>query len=420
MVNSRILAMRILRLSLWRRVVLGLLLATAALVLVLTVAARTYSFVLTRKMGAVIAGLSKLDIDKTSEDELFRTVPYLLRSPWEEHLKRTVETGDIDTGVERFYSVVISNESSWMRFSRSIEPLLSCCAKTTYTKDGHIRNWVLSLADLLGYRYVYFSASVVVLNTKVSRIRYGISDRLVFPRQSGEIVSVTSAHSFWAPLRSGFEVQSTDDESPQFRVAGNEHGLGVFYAYDAPRDFTQHAFELDLRCFWALRGCSHVRKIAPKLWQDKENIEAATLARLQSPNPCPDRILGGRARYLPDVSIVLLESKGIRARSVLQPGWPVGGTVTDYKGIEAVRGTLPQGVQPVWSTDTVPFPGDYNRRLPNNGLKSARAGERVLGFLNLAFDTCGIVPATPSSLAAIENVAPAPRRWEDELVRGLM
>jgi hypothetical protein len=44
----------------------------------------------------------------------------------------------------------------------------------------------------------------------------------------------------------------------------------------------------------------------------------------------------------------------------------------------------------------------------------------VLAFSNLTFDSCQIVPATPSVLAAIRNAIPAPRRAEDELVRGLL
>jgi len=34
-------------------------------------------------MEAVISGLSKLEIDNTSEEEVVRTVPYLVRWRWE-------------------------------------------------------------------------------------------------------------------------------------------------------------------------------------------------------------------------------------------------------------------------------------------------------------------------------------------------
>jgi len=47
------------------------------LLLVATTVARAYSFVLTRRIQAVISGLSKLRIDETTEGEVVRTVPYL-------------------------------------------------------------------------------------------------------------------------------------------------------------------------------------------------------------------------------------------------------------------------------------------------------------------------------------------------------
>ena len=100
----------------------------------------------------------------------------------------------------------------------------------------------------MGYRYVYFGASVVLLDGKVSGISYGVTDRLGFPRPVFQMVSVKSAHSFWAAQKMGFEVQGTDDESPQFRVNGNEHEIGVLYADGAPPTLLVHAFQMDLNC----------------------------------------------------------------------------------------------------------------------------------------------------------------------------
>jgi len=346
-------------------------------------------------------------------------VPYLVRWQGGGQVRRTSETGEVDTGIEHGYSVEMSNESSWMKFGRFIGPFIQCCVNTKFTREGYEQNWILTLTDLLGYRYVYFEASVVSLDGKVSKISYGIADRLGFPRLAAEIVSVKSAHSFWAPYRSGFEVSSTDDESPQFRVVGTAHNLDVSYTYDAPHNMTAHAFQVNLSCFWGLRGCHHVRQIVPLLWQDKNAIEAATLVRLQSQNPCPDRILSGRVQYLPDAGILLLESKGVKAGSLTRAGQRVEGNVIEYKALEALRGGLSIDLESAWGTDTVPFPGDYTRRIPNKGLRWAKAGERVLAFSNLRFDSCRIIPATSTALSAIKNAAPAPRRIEDQSVWGL-
>jgi hypothetical protein len=151
-----------------RRVELGLVLSLVAT----SATARIYTLVLTRRMEAVIAGLSKLQVDKSTEEDVRRTVPHLVRWQWDGQLKRSPEAGDIDIGIEQGYSVAISNESSWLRFGRLIGPFVSCCVNTTYTKDGYEHNWVLALTNLMGYRYVYFGALVVLLNGKVSsRVR---------------------------------------------------------------------------------------------------------------------------------------------------------------------------------------------------------------------------------------------------------
>jgi len=219
---------------------------------------------------------------------------------------------------------------------------------------------------------VSFDATVTLLDGKVSSVSYGVADRLGFPRAVFQLVSVKSAHSFWSSHQSGFEVQSTDDESPQFRVNGYEHGIRVSYTFDAERDLILHAFHVDLSCFWGLRGCRHVRQIAPLLWQDKNAIKTATLARLQSMEPCPDRILDCRLRYLADVSLLLLESKGSEPESIKPRTQRLEGVTTRYRLVETLRGRFSKDLESMWIEDTVPFPADYGRRLPNRGLRGLK------------------------------------------------
>jgi hypothetical protein len=397
-----------------RRIYLVLMLA----LFIISAAARVCTFVRTRRMEAVIAGLSKLQIDKSTEEDVRRTVPYLVRSPWDGLLKRTPETGDIDIGIEQGYSVEISNESGWMKFGGLIGPFVSCCVNTTITKDGYEHNWILALTNLLGYRYTYFGASVVLLNGKVSSISYGVQDRLGFPRQLGEILAVKSVHSFWASYRRGFEVSSMNDESPQFRVNAGEHYLAVSYTYDAPPDLVAHAFKVDLGCFWGIRGCRSPRQIAPLLSEDAERIQQDTLARLRSTAPCPVRIVAGRSRYLTDVSVSLIESEGLRQERINIEGSLRIRTVTDYRLIEVLRGFPVQSLKSVEARPSVPFPGDYTKQLPNYGPQWPERGERILMFSNHHFDSCQLVPAVPEAIAAVRNTRPTPKRLEDQT--GLM
>jgi hypothetical protein len=388
-------------------------------ILAVTTIVRIHSFVLTRRMERVIAGLSKLQIDQSTEKDVKRAVPQMVLWQWDGKLKRTPETGEIDLGIEQGYSIAISNESGWLRFGRLISPVVSCCVNTRYTKDGYENNWIMALTNLLGYRYVYFSASVVLLNGKVSSINYGIHDRLVFPRQIGALVAVKSTHSFWAPHQIGFEVTSMDDESPQFRVSKGEHDLGAAYTSDAPTELKAHAFQIVLTCFWGLRGCSTPRQIAPLLFEDAERIQKDAIARLRSTDPCPARIVEGRSRYLPDVSVSLIESEGWRQEPANMEGSLGSRTVTDYKLIEALRGFPPRSLKSIEVRSSIPFPGDYTKQLPNFGPQWPERGKQILLFSNHHFDSCQLVPAVPEAIAAVRNTPPAPRRSEDELVSGL-
>ena len=393
-----------------RRVYLVLVLALLAT----SAASRIYTFVLTRRMEAVIAGLSKLQIDESTEEDVKRTVPYLVRSQWEGQLKRSPETGDIDIGFQKGYSVAISNESSWLKFGSLISPFTSCCVNTTYTKDGYEHNWILGLTNLLGYRYVYFGASVMLLNGRVSSISYGVHDRFGFPRQVGTILAVKSVHSFWASYRRGFEVPSTDDESPQFRLSSGEHHLGVSYAYDAPPELKAHVFKIRLACFWSLRGCRTPRQIAPLLSEDAERIQQDALARLKSTDPCPARIVSGRLRYLTDVSVSLIESEGLRREPTNMEGSIGIRTVTDYKLIEVLRGFPAQSLKSVEVRSSVPFPGDYTKQLPNYGPQWPERGKQILLFSNHYFDSCQLIPAVPEAIAAVRDARPTPKRLEDQ------
>ena len=275
--------------------------------ILLSAGARIRSALMARRIHAVLAGLEQVRIDQTNEAELLKTVPYLIRNESEWH---------IGTSVARSYRVVISNEDDLKWLGRT--PGFRLFASSAWGV------WSLTAFDKLGYwfgyRYLSFAAGVVVLDGKVSSVWYGIAPQSVFPRAVGNILSVKSVHGFWEPYNMPIRVSSLDDESPQYRVRGDERSLSVIYTYDAPRGLTSNAFQVDLSCFWGLRGCLSAREMAPLLWQDKDAIEAATVSRLKSRTPCPDRVLAGRVRYLPDLNVELLEVANWRRENVNEEG----------------------------------------------------------------------------------------------------
>lgn len=325
-------------------------------------------------------------------------------------MERNVEVGDVDRGVLRGYYFVISNDSDWMRFASFAERY----SDAIYWTDRPPTSWIFTVADMLGYRYVRFSAGVTLLDGKVSEINYGIGSELEFPRELGNIVSVRSAHGYWAPRQMGFEVPSTEDESPSFDVRGTDRWLRVSYGPDASAVLRSHLFQVDLSCLWGLIGCRHPRQIAPLLWKDWNEIETATIARLQSNDPCPDRILAGRVRYFPDIDVSLLEPTGYENKTVNEEGLRVNEVWTHYKVIEVLRGRPSDSWESVRSGNTVPYPGDYSRRLPNMASHLDNPGGKVLAFSNIGFDSCRIVPATPSAVSTVRNAIPSAKRVEDE------
>jgi hypothetical protein len=387
--------------------------ALAILFLLLSVCARLSIYLASRRMQAVIAELSKLVIDKTTEEELIRTVPYLQRSPWDAQVKGTPETGNVDPGEQRVYRVTFSNEQTWMKYYRFFDAFRICNPHARITLDGYTEGCVLLVPDVLGYRYFSFNAFVTLLNSKVSSLGYQINDRLVFPHQLGAIVSVRSFHSIWRSHQTAFEVDSMADDSPEFRINGGEHGIAVAYAFDAPQESTKHAFQIDLSCFWGF-GCRHARQLAPRLWKDKNDIEGATLVRLKSTEPCPARIVAGRVRYLPDAGITIAESEGFRRVPLNVEGGKGTGTVTDFKLIELLRPPRVASLAGVSGRPSVPYPGDYEKQVPNFGPQWAEEGKRILFFSNMNFDSCRMLLASSEALSAARNTSPAPRRTEDQ------
>jgi len=346
------------------------------------------SFVLARRFQAVVSRLKQIQVDVSSEEQLRKTVPYLVRYGHESRQ---------GSSVKRHYRVAISNEGdrwiSWLPwFLNSIWPgrgSVGLAADHISDKWG-----ALGLPDkvayLLGCRHVAFRASVSVLDGTVSQIWYDIEPDIFLGWPRSEFVVVHSAHGFWRRSRD-LPVSSTDDESPEYRFGfsggafsmfpGPDSSIGVAYTPDAPPELISHVFQVDLSCFWNLRGCGSVSEVAPLLWHDRQAILEAADARLKYQDPCPDRILAGRVRYLPDLDVALLEVVNSRYEDVNHEGDISQETVTDYRLKEVIRGH-PEGP---WTgiryRRAIPWPASPGGAIANPvGLSFPKAGDRFLYF----------------------------------------
>jgi hypothetical protein len=396
-----------------RRVYLGLLL----LPVIFTAGVRIRSVLLTRKIHAVLSGLEQVRVDQTTEEQLLKTVPYLVR-----HGNLRPELA----GVEWYYRADISNgvERRWL-FRLAETHLFQFLwpwplIMDRQTEHTQVLSFPLKIAYRLGWRYVGFSALVKVRNGRASSVWYGIEPDVEqgYPRFYS--VSAVSFHGLWMEHALPPLVSSADDENPEYKVSTTrtqydaERGLRAEYAADAPRELIAHAFQVDLSCYWGIRGCVSAREIAPLFWRDKQAIEAKAVSRLRGPgNPCPDTVLAARVRYLLDLNVELLEvtdSGRERANGKREAG---ESPTISYQLKEVIRGHSGRAQTLVPYRTSIASPLGSTERMSNPLPPSLKARDRVLAFTGANFDSCQIVPATPSAESAVRSAVPAPRWPED-------
>jgi hypothetical protein len=365
------------------------------LLLLVTAAGRLRSYIMARRIEAVLRGFAEIRLDQTTEEQLTKTVPYLAQKDWT----------DRNGVLHHWFVLHISNESDlWL----------------SSLVDLRVE-WLGYLADCLGYRFMSFDADVLVQDGKVTHVEYGLANQWVRPQRAGYtgyMVSASSVHGFWIDRRVPFLVSSQDDESPQYRPRGNASGLFVTYTADAPSAATQHVFELNLQCFWGLRGCIDAREIAPALWRDIQSIQHDTYQQLIS-GRCPDSIVEGRMRYLPDITVSLLEVTGSRRIEVNEEGVRSEDSFTDYKLKQAIRGKGSGPWKNIRFRQTIPALDDPTQIMANQTLPETKIGTLVLFFEAPKFHSCRFIPATPSGLEIVRKTPVAPKRPEDEIPWGL-
>ncbi|MGP0074812.1 MAG: hypothetical protein ACLPWF_23110 [Bryobacteraceae bacterium] len=383
----------------------------------LSIGLRVRTYLLTRKIHAVFAALGRVQIDKTSEVELLKTVPYLVLGAGPGTSAYRVYRVQIMSTTDRYYY-------GWTRWVPEFLLNLGRDFGGLTEKKSNQLGFLANGAYLLGWRYLSFGASVEVLNGTVSSTYYELEPDVFFGWPASNFVVARSTHAFWADRRRPIPVRSAEDENPYFRfgivsgqfswLPGRDSSIGVAYTPDAPRDLVSHAYQLDLSCFWGFRGCDSVRQVVPLLWKDRAAIEEATAARLRSDNPCPDQMLAGRVRTLLDLNVALLEVVKSRSETFNNEGVPDEFLVVDFRLVESIRGE-PHGP---WTNfrfrQTIPSPTDPRVQIPNPLWLNPQPGERFLYFTGANFASCRIVPATSSAEAVVRNTTPAPRRIEDD------
>jgi hypothetical protein len=204
--------------------------------IVLSIGLRVRTYLLTRRICAVLAGLERVRVDTTTEQQLANIVPYLTLT-------------DDPQSRNRYYRVQITNwdKQHWLAWIPSFLDFLQDTRGFGGQDKWESLNPPLKVAYVLGLRHLSFSASVAVLNGIVSSTRYELEPDVLLGYPLSNFVVARSAHGFstgrsWHLL----PVHSTDDESPDLRfgpTAGEfsqlrspDSAIAVAYTSEAPRD----------------------------------------------------------------------------------------------------------------------------------------------------------------------------------------
>jgi len=115
------------------------------LLLLISTAARLSVYFTTRKIEAVLHGLSEIRLDQTTEEQMTKVVPYLTEKDW--------KGNDFSY---RSYYVHISNESDGLPWPYAFAHLFALAQS------------LARLGDLFGYRYISFDAGMLVQDGKVT------------------------------------------------------------------------------------------------------------------------------------------------------------------------------------------------------------------------------------------------------------
>lgn len=371
-----------------KRIGLGILL----LLLLATFAARVRSYLMTREIEAVLRGLAQLRIDQTTEEQIKQMFPHLAYREW--------QSAGI---VRRVYYSHVSNEDDHLS-----RVFLSDDLRSAFSR--------------FGYRYLSFDAGIAVEQGKVVGVTYGVANRWIRPQVAGYVgylVSARSVHGFWYEHQYPFHISSQADFSPEYRPFRFGSDLSVIYTADAPSTITERIFKLNLSCFWGLRECHDAQQIAPSMWDDVDSINRRTYEQLIS-GKCPDSIIEGRLKYLPEVTVLLVKVTGSRRIPVNEEGSRIEDWFTDYELQEVMRGHyFPTSFKNIRRQSEIASVLDPTRMMANQIWPETKVGAQVLYFSYPGFQSCRFIPATPSAVQLVRRAPFPPKRREDEVPSGL-
>jgi hypothetical protein len=354
---------------------------------IVTLALRAVAGIFEYRVLKIVNGLAQVRLDQTTKAEFLKNVPGM-------------EPGE-------FSSTKCSTEECYSKEIYAWPPnrVYSFLAPSLLQTQG-----LRELAFWLGLRFARFSAYVEFKDGKVHYLYYTLmvvnTGRLI-PEMP--FLNVSGVQGY--PLRFQPEI---DDENPDYRMIERRAsvdgmsaiGLNITFTRGIPAQLVRHAFDLQLNCIWQLRGCTSTGQLLPRAWQYKTAIESARIARLQSADPCPDRLL---PRHVHDSSDVLL-AEVARLLPNMNDEFLGECRIADYRLLQVLKGSAGRPLEHVVHPVTLSFRFSETR-LPNPAIRLLYPGSRVLIFSDYPSaiaSPCEVVAAIPSAMQSVQAALASP------------
>ncbi|HEU0049981.1 MAG TPA: hypothetical protein VFQ43_20500 [Nitrososphaera sp.] len=146
-----------------------------------------------------------------------------------------------------------------------------------------------------------------------------------------------------------------------------------------------------------------MNQIAPDAIRDEQTIERTALARMNGPEPCPDRILPRRARDSKD--ILLVETTRLSSLH-LDPYGDGQYRIASFRLVKAIKGSVGRPLANV-RVDQGIWQG--SAQIHNSAIDLLRPGQRLLlvsGYNDSIDEFCEVLAASPSAIQTIIDNLP--------------
>ena len=242
--------------NLFRRIRFVFLLA-ASILFITAASFRLQSYFFARKVQFVLTQMKRIQLDKTTEEEVHALLPEL--KPGMSWSIAADPSPDEKCPGDACYMLDYRNWPSGI------------LAKWRGKLDNRY-DWLFKTVFWLGHRFWGFRANVEIRGDRVSRYGYFlIVEDGKFPGNEAVIVHVQGFNRKGFPGYFGFMRDYDEVGALRIKVPSNRQTTAIYVAFtpDPKPEDPRSAFDIHLECLWNLRACSATKQLLPTLWEQK-------------------------------------------------------------------------------------------------------------------------------------------------------